>query len=175
MIITSPAFASIFRDHSSSDVFPMRNHAVAAHRSVLLHLAAIPEEIPERWIDTFRMLIQELRDVGDAILSDKRATSSRLDVRETINDRQGIRRGIQKMPKVIIVNVPACGVLGRIVVLRLRHRIEDDGDDGVTLVELTFFQYSFPKLTIKLSPAKNSLSVSTLSSPPTISPEIHPR
>lgn len=38
------------------------------------------------------------------------------------------------------------------------------------LVLFTVFQCSLPKLTIKLSPAKYSLLVSILSSPPTISP-----
>jgi len=100
-----------------SDEFTIRDYSVTTHRSVLLHIAAIPEEVIERWIDTLRMLVQELHNVGNAILSDKGTPTSRFDVRETIDDRQGVGGGVEKMPKVIVVDVPTCCILRCVVVL----------------------------------------------------------
>jgi hypothetical protein len=118
------------------------------------------------------MLVQELCNIGNTILGDKGATTLRLDIRETIDDCQGVGGGIEKMPEVIVVNVPACRVARCIVVLRFECGSEHDIYDARVLFQFTVFQYSLPKLTIKLSPARYSLSVSTLSSPPTISPMI---
>lgn len=58
------------------------------------------------------MIIQDLDYPLNPVLGNYRPTTARQDVGETVDDRQGVRGGIQEVPEIVVVDVPARVLLG---------------------------------------------------------------
>ena len=75
------------------------------------------KQVAKGRVESFWMVVQDLDDSLYPIFREKGSASLRLDISEAVDDGQGVRGRVEKVPKVVVIDMPPGSVLWSVLPL----------------------------------------------------------